>query len=380
MNLNLFWDNSHQPQHLQQNDHLEKHHEHLVQHHQQHKQYHHHLHPQSLKCEYCDINFCNEDELNHHQLLHSRRKPYLCEECGARFPYNSILLWHKKTHNGQLPFKCDECGSQFQQNSMLVWHKRKHRTNHPTSDHDHHLQNNVILDNSNSNNIFYQQETNNMATFHGISTVPHMFSVPNFLSGPVLPVGNPSFHAVSSLTQRGLETAANIPSIIVENSSCSDHSLDNSGKIDKDKANDDLVYRCDICSSTFKHSEFLKNHIHTKHNTGQNNPYYQLNQTGNWRSSVIKRKNYSDRPFKCDLCGAGFKIEGHLKNHRLKHTTERPFKCKQCGLSYTENFLLELHERKHQTERPFKCTRCGAAFFRENQLQKHIMRHTGDLI
>lgn len=321
-----------------------------------------------VKCEFCETTFDHQDALKLHLRLHSRRKPYKCEDCGAKFSYNSTLEWHKKSHTGEMPFKCDECGAQFLQNSMLVWHKRKHRMGESS-------QNSAVV--VNMANIYQQQTVHN---FTNIFNVPNLMNTVN--ATPVNVVATCAQGATTSVAAPSNHHLPNSisaqPSTVIAPLSQPTLLADSSGKR---KLEEGGTFRCDICGTTLHYSSDLKVHMQTKHNMGENNPFYILARQQQADGQFISRKKIIvEKPFKCDLCGAGFNTEGHLKSHRQKHMVERPFRCEKCGLTFSDQSILESHERRHQAERPHKCDRCGAAFFRVSHLQRHIKRHTGELV
>ncbi|XP_042238400.1 zinc finger protein 845-like [Homarus americanus] len=321
----------------------------------------------SVKCEFCEATFDNQDTLKQHLRLHSRRKPYKCDECGAKFSYNSTLEWHKKSHTGEMPFKCDECGAQFLQNSMLVWHKRKHRMGESS-------QNSALV--VNMANIYHQQ---NVPTFPNFFSLPSLVNTANTVpanvvatcsTGPISSIAAPShLHLTNCLSPQPL---------VATNSSQQEMQTDATGK--RKLEIEEGTFRCDICGTVLLHSSDLRAHMHTKHNMGENNPFHILARQQQVNGEFIRKKIIVEKPYKCDLCGAGFNTEGHLKSHRQKHIVERPYKCEKCCLTFSDKSILESHERRHQAERPHKCDRCGAAFFRETHLQRHIKRHTGELV
>ncbi|XP_071532486.1 uncharacterized protein [Panulirus ornatus] len=322
----------------------------------------------NVKCEFCEATFDNQDTLKQHLRLHSRRKPYRCDECGAKFSYNSTLEWHKKSHTGEMPFKCDECGAQFLQNSMLVWHKRKHRMGESS-------QNSSLV--VNMANIYHQQGMHNFSNIFSlpnlantVSTAPVNIAA-TCSTGPVTTITTPSnLHMTNSISpQPAIAMASPQPCILT----------DSIGK--RKLEGEEGTFRCDICGTMLLYSSDLKTHMHTKHNMGENNPFHILARQQQANGQFVQRKKIIvEKPYKCDLCGAGFNTDGHLKTHRQKHMVERPYKCEKCGLTFSDHSILESHERRHQAERPYKCDRCGAAFFRETHLQRHIKRHTGELV
>ena len=321
----------------------------------------------SINCEFCEALFDNQDALKQHLKLHSRRKPYKCDECDARFSYNSTLEWHKRSHCGEMPFKCDECSAQFAQNSMLIWHKRKHSMAGTSQNPTIVVNMTSLYQQQNFSNVFGVPGIITTSATPGASTVAVPVSVNESVSD--ITQAEMQMHSCSSGIEHSVVMTASSPSAMVT----SQH--------DKQKQNVEEVFHCGICSTAFSSSTDLKGHMNTKHNMGENNPFLILYKQQQMDSSrKIKRKIIQEKPFKCDLCYAGFNTEGHLKNHRQTHITERPYKCVKCGLCFSDKLILESHERRHQAERPFKCNRCGASFFRDSHLQKHIKRHVGEML
>lgn len=326
----------------------------------------------SVKCEFCDTSFDNQETLKQHLRLHSRRKPYKCDDCGAKFSYNSTLEWHKKSHTGEMPFKCDECGAQFLQDSMLVWHKRKHRVG------------------ENSQNSSLVVNVTNIHPQQGIHNLPTIFSLPNLVN-----TVNSTPVSVMTTSTGGAATTIEVPTPFQMDSMNNPvsvgtviHPVTSQPEVLPDMMTgkrkpemEEGTFRCDICGTLLYNGSDLKAHMDNKHNMGENNPFHILAKQQQANGQFMSRKKIIiEKLFKCDLCGAGFNTEGHLRTHRLKHIVERPYKCEKCGLTFSDHTILESHERRHQTERPYKCDRCGAAFFRESHLQRHIKRHTGEFI
>ena len=80
------------------------------------------------------------------------------------------------------------------------------------------------------------------------------------------------------------------------------------------------------------------------------------------------------RPYRCELCGIGFKLKVHLKKHNLyKHTDEYPCECRVCGKRFKDSSAVRLHERIHSSERPFQC-QCGKSFKTRENLWGHRHR------
>lgn len=79
-----------------------------------------------------------------------------------------------------------------------------------------------------------------------------------------------------------------------------------------------------------------------------------------------------DRPYRCHLCRAQFRQNGHLKSHIRTHTGERPYKCRICGLSFTQSGAVRRHELRHRGQKPTICDLCGKQFTHLWNLKCHM--------
>ena len=89
--------------------------------------------------------------------------------------------------------------------------------------------------------------------------------------------------------------------------------------------------------------------------------------------SEIKKKvlNTSDKPYKCNHCGAGFSLEKSLGFHiKLKRCTEKQFECLVCKKVFISKQNLFLHMKTHTDV--FQCSICVNKFDSEDKLKEHM--------
>lgn len=85
-----------------------------------------------------------------------------------------------------------------------------------------------------------------------------------------------------------------------------------------------------------------------------------------------------NRPFKCNLCGKGFKLKGGLMQHERTHSTDRPYVCPDCGKLFRQPTHLQQHLRIHTGEKPYECAFCDKSFRQRTILNQHLRIHTGE--
>ncbi|XP_005110626.2 zinc finger and SCAN domain-containing protein 2 [Aplysia californica] len=138
-------------------------------------------------------------------------------------------------------------------------------------------------------------------------------------------------------------------------------------------------YKCDVCGAGYIHARSLNRHkrIHL-----EENPYKcevccekfaeSIHLKSHKRTHAMKEKLYH-----CEICGVGLKNEIKLQSHKRKHTGEKPFQCKVCGRQFAEPGGLKSHEIIHSGEKPYKCEVCDKRFARKQDLRIHGTTHTG---
>uniref|UniRef100_A0A8W7P1R9 C2H2-type domain-containing protein n=1 Tax=Anopheles coluzzii TaxID=1518534 RepID=A0A8W7P1R9_ANOCL len=106
-------------------------------------------------------------------------------------------------------------------------------------------------------------------------------------------------------------------------------------------------FRCARCKDTFDTEDAFRQHLKT--------------------SDCLEL-----RAFECVLCAKRFKQSTHLRNHLLTHTNGvRAHGCEHCSKRFTLPGDLKVHRRTHTKEKPFRCNLCPAGFIVGKQLDKH---------
>ena len=77
-------------------------------------------------CDQCQMAFSIKCNLERHKIVHTGEKPYQCGICQMKFSLSSNFIRHKRIHTGEKPYSCDSCNMKFSNSSSLTYHKRIH--------------------------------------------------------------------------------------------------------------------------------------------------------------------------------------------------------------------------------------------------------------
>ncbi|KER23844.1 hypothetical protein T265_08351 [Opisthorchis viverrini] len=148
------------------------------------------------------------------------------------------------------------------------------------------------------------------------------------------------------------------PSLLME------HQISHTGRRD---------LKCKICSSDYKDSSSLAEHMRQNH-VDQSLPPKKSSKSQGYASEQTEHP--------CPKCGRHFKCWTGLKSHqRSVHPEGVRHVCEKCGLSFARELYLKRHIiQVHESEAKHTCPHCGKSVTRSWNLLKHIRNvHGRDL-
>lgn len=118
---------------------------------------------------------------------------------------------------------------------------------------------------------------------------------------------------------------------------------------------DYAAYICLYCGKYHKTGYDLKQHIEVH------------------RNAMKSTKDKEPRTFNCLLCSKSFSRQNQLQRHQETHkkNDSKVWICEQCGRSFNAKSTLINHASVHQMEKPFKCDLCGEGFKNKYKLKHH---------
>ena len=130
---------------------------------------------------------------------------------------------------------------------------------------------------------------------------------------------------------------------------------------------------CDICGEMLKSKRNLQRHISDVHKGQSKLPHTCsiCNQIFPTRSRMLHHKDKDHTgTLQCDQCGFTCETKKSLRSHSKVHE-EAQFECSVCEMKLRSKPSLIAHEREHTGERPFKCDVCGNGYKTSSVLATH---------
>ncbi|XP_006883292.1 PREDICTED: zinc finger protein 770 [Elephantulus edwardii] len=220
--------------------------------------------------------------------IHTGHKLCACDKCEKVFPSVSKLQRHYLIHTGQRPFGCSVCGKSFRQSAHLKRHKLTHMEKIP------YRRSLCQIEFENMSKFFNHPGDNGNASqqYQSLGFQKYGFSESDQITEVKVKEGSEDKILGTHCKNR----QPSLSSALLESEQNQSHCSSFSGCNEK---NDGLLYRCSVCSKSFRSPSKLERHylIHA----GQ-------------------------KPFECSVCGKTFRQAPHWKRHQLTHFKERPQK------------------------------------------------------
>lgn len=321
-----------------------------------------HLNQRSYKCDQCERSYNTASLLRNHKIcVHTDRSEwkYHCPHCSAAFPNKSNLETHvqRKHTNASNEWICYNCDKKFETKIGLCLHVRNyHTTNRPMKkcpECQKTFINQTVME-------------NHLRSKHGIGDVK-------------LKQRNKKFECTKcgkKYTTQGVLNA--------HSKSCDGIKRHNKPKeesfVKQDK--EDQLLNCEKCSSTFKHSSLLLQHVletHEANNDQEDSPEFISSADLDDKDLISKNEEHLIS-FSCEFCTeiciSDKKFIEHLVNvHKKDMKVLKPFKCTKCSNRYIHYKNLQSHCKQHDETHGYICSFCGKNFKARGELTVHERIH-----
>ncbi|GAB1600701.1 zinc finger protein 236-like [Argonauta hians] len=273
------------------------------------------------RCGLCGKLFDTQKQLQMHEQLHTKFRPYTCRFCGQRFTKSAMRIRHERSHLGEKPFMCIACGSSFTRNYSLKLHEQRRHSRGPCictecgkvceslSSLKFHTQKHesydafAAKDNNNSSTQIEPTATDITSFSSNTSQATEERGDADSLKKEADPESDPT--PVNQTTDK-----------LPDESSKTATAAASTGEEDDSKAK----VKCNDCGKEFTRPYLLKYHI---------------------------KVHAGLKPFECPICGKRFGYKNNMKSHLKLHAGIKPYQCCVCDAKFTRGSTLRRHARKH---------------------------------
>ena len=362
-------------------------------------------------CTICEKRFVTSGQRTKHMVTHSEEKPFKCELCDMRFNFRGYLNDHMKSHVEGKPFECDICGKTFKYQKAMKHHLKTHvrdeiakgntipeiNENKLSSEGiDMAIQQNVEQDsfaNENkmssediamANNLYFEtlmKEGGENETEENDNDFEDDILMP--LETVLTEEDEPNENEMNVKQEPLDDYDIIVPEISIEEGEEPLESIvdENEAKT-KPSRDANKKYKCEICHRGFSRRYRMREHYNTHIRKQEQmeiekaNSDYECKHCHQQFQTLIDlyqhTKNPKDcKPFKCKLCGGGFKLNRELEKH-YKETECKPYQCLMCPRKFAKSTDLEVHSAE---EHLLECKVCHKKFKDVQMLKVHSFMH-----
>ena len=353
------------------------------------------------KCNKCDYKTDRMDHVKRHNaLLHEGKKLFQCKMCTYRSSQKELLFRHIASIHDveETLFKCPICNSEFAKEQdflkhVSMVHERKSQIKIPIVDNYSSRINSSKSNSSMENEKPLYCKSCELKFINTSSLIQHIEK--NHLKNPTI-LTNQQISA----DQKTKNKESKEPEIIL---------LVHKKHKNITSKQEQEVFNCSICKSTFTQNSALAKHIELVHlksfeifltkvdfhhsqmvnfGTNKNLPHQQTDETGSngesfedMKNKKLRIKSESNVSVKekmgllgCNICNSFYVNAQILKQHvESVHEGKKSFYCKICNIAFARRGNLKDHVAAvHDKLTPFRCSICDSTFAQKSNLDKHV--------